>query len=957
MEENKINTPWGPIGYLVYKRTYARKIDDKKQDLEEFTDTVERVIKACRTQLKCGFTEQEEERLREYLLTLKGTVAGRFLWQLGTKTVNKLGLASLQNCAFVTVDDPIKPFTWAMDLLMLGCGVGFNIQKENVYQLPKIQKKKPKIERLDNSNADFIVPDTREGWVKLLGKVLKSYFYSGEGFTYSTQLIRSQGATIKGFGGIASGPEILVEGIDHICGVLDKCRGNRLQPIDCLDIMCIIGMIVVAGNIRRSALLALGDCDDLDYLKAKRWDLGKLPKWRNNSNNSVVCNDINNLPQEFWDLYNGNSEPYGLINLDLSRSCGRLGETQYPDSLVQGFNPCQPGWAPLFTRNGITQLKDVNIGDEIWSETGWTKVINKWSTGVKDVYRYRTNAGIFYGTENHRILQRGQKIEVGSAEAIDRLSGYYDDTEIHYDPNIIMDGLVIGDGGCHKASNSLVGLYIGDDDMDYFDSEIKDLILYHRPGICDKFYEIITSVTAEELEKTFNRDIPDRFFYGDRKTVCSFLRGLYSANGTILTKSKRITFKTSSEKIRDKVQIMLSSIGISSYYTTNKPTNVKFSNGEYECKQSYDINISGDRKKFMNLIGFIQKYKNETFAIKPKTRSPKITFDIIDKTFISTEEVFDITVDNQTHTYWSAGQNVSNCAEQSLENMETCCLAEIFLPNIDSKEELFNVAKLLYRINKHSLSLPCHQKETEEVVHRNMRMGIGITGYLTATEEKRNWLSDVYTRLREFDKIYSKEHEFPESIKLTTVKPSGTLSLLAGVSSGGHPAYAPYYIRRVRIAADSPLIGVCIEHGYPIEYVKNFDGSEDYRTMVVEFPCKDPEHSVFSKDITAVQQLEIVKRLQTEWSDNSVSVTIYYRKNELDSIKDWLNKNYNVSLKSVSFLLHSDHGFDQAPLEEISKEEYERRMLASKPITSGNINESDISSDQIGCASGACPIK
>lgn len=338
---NNFVTPWGPIGYPVYKRTYARRIDDKRSDsdTEEFPDTVERLIKAFRTQLKCGFTEEEEDRLRYYLLSLKGTVAGRFLWQLGTKTVNKLGLPSLQNCAFVTVDSPIRPFTWAMDLLMLGCGVGFNIQKENVYQLPKLQKKRPTIKRLDTSAADYIVPDTREGWVKLLGKVLKSYFYSGEGFTYSTQLIRGQGAVIKGFGGVASGPEILVEGIEYICDVLDKRRGDRLRPIDCLDIMCIIGMIVVAGNVRRSALIAIGDCDDLEYLKAKRWDLGTLPKWRSNSNNSVVCNDISDLPSEFWELYNGNSEPYGLINLSLSRECGRIGETQYPDPNVQGFNP------------------------------------------------------------------------------------------------------------------------------------------------------------------------------------------------------------------------------------------------------------------------------------------------------------------------------------------------------------------------------------------------------------------------------------------------------------------------------------------------------------------------------------------------------------------------------------------------------------------------------------------
>ena len=115
-------TPWSSVGYLTYKRTYARRLDenDINSPTEEFPDTVERVIKACKEQLRCGFTPAEEQRLRSYLLGLKGSVAGRFWWQLGTDTVDKLGLSSLQNCAFRTVDKPVEPFTWAMDMLMLG---------------------------------------------------------------------------------------------------------------------------------------------------------------------------------------------------------------------------------------------------------------------------------------------------------------------------------------------------------------------------------------------------------------------------------------------------------------------------------------------------------------------------------------------------------------------------------------------------------------------------------------------------------------------------------------------------------------------------------------------------------------------------------------------------------------------------------------------------------------------
>ena len=302
------------------------------------------------------------------------------------------------------------------------------------------------------------------------------------------------------------------------------------------------------------------------------------------------------------------------------------------------------------------------------------------------------------------------------------------------------------------------------------------------------------------------------------------------------------------------------------------------------------------------------------------------------------------------------------CAEQSLERNETCCLAEIYLPNISSFEELHRVSIYLYRICKHSLLLPCvDSKETEDIVHKNMRMGIGITGYLQATEEQRGWLSGVYKALRLFDNFYSKLNGFPTSIKLTTCKPSGTLSILGHCTSGVHPGFSRYYIRRIRIASESKLINVAKQHGYHVEYVRNFDGTPDYTTQIVEFPYSLPEHTILAENCTAVEQMEYVKRLQTEWSDNSVSVTVYYRKEELLEIKDWLMKNYNDSVKTISFLLHSDHGFDQAPLETITKERYEEMVRNTRPITSvdgichNTEDEKFIAEGE--CAGGACPMR
>lgn len=278
----------------------------------------------------------------------------------------------------------------------------------------------------------------------------------------------------------------------------------------------------------------------------------------------------------------------------------------------------------------------------------------------------------------------------------------------------------------------------------------------------------------------------------------------------------------------------------------------------------------------------------------------------------------------------------------------------MFLPNITSYDELVDVARLLYRVNKHSLRLPCHHPETQAVVWKNMRMGIGVTGYLQATDEQRSWLSECYEDLRSFDEDYSSKHGWPASIKLTTCKPSGTLSLLPGVTPGVHPGYAQYMIRRIRVASNHPLVQTCKDHGYKVEYVRNFDKTEDHTTVVVEFPFAYPEGTVLAKDLTAIDQLEWVRKLQTEWSDNSVSCTVYYRKEELPVIREYLERNYNKNFKSLSFLLHSEHGFVQAPFEEITKEQYEKMVKNTRIIESIGY-EIDMDDDE--CATGACPIR
>ena len=625
--------PWGfgGLGEVVFLRTYSRKIEGTNKT-ETWVQTIKRIIDGA-VDIGVPFSKEEAEQLFDHMFQLRCSVSGRALWQLGTPLVSQFSGTSLNNCFYTNIEK-IEDFELLFDYLMLGGGVGFSVERSKIHELPKVKAVKS-ITAERSNDADFIVPDSRQGWRELLHKVLESYFISGKSFTYSTLLIREFGTPLKTFGGTASGSGALVDGIDDICKVLNERVGKKLRSIDVLDICNIIGRIVISGSSRRSAQIAIGDPDDMLFLKAKNWGSGNVPAWRANSNNSIYADAYDEIVSELWKGYDGTGEPYGLVNRKLARTYGRLGEKS-PDPSIEGFNPC---------------------------------------------------------------------------------------------------------------------------------------------------------------------------------------------------------------------------------------------------------------------------------------------------------------------------------AEIALADGESCNLATIFLPNIESLAQMLEVSRLLYMVQKQITRLSYPYEKTSSIVHKNARLGQSITGILQCDEKQIGWLSDAYSFLKEYDKAYSAENGWNPSVRLTTVQPSGTLSLLPGVTPGIHPAFAPYYIRRVRFSSVDPLVDACRRRGYKVTWDMGLDGREDHSRYVIEFPCKSPESSILAANMTAIEQLEWVKKMQTIWADNAVSVTVYYRKEELPLIKDWLSKNYDSSVKSVSFLLHVDHNFALPPYEEISKEEYEKASAKLDLNIPLQENSMDLTIDFDDCATGACPIR
>ena len=232
-----------------------------------------------------------------------------------------------------------------------------------------------------------------------------------------------------------------------------------------------------------------------------------------------------------------------------------------------------------------------------------------------------------------------------------------------------------------------------------------------------------------------------------------------------------------------------------------------------------------------------------------------------------------------------------------------------------------------------------------------------MTGVMMASEEQLSWLDGCYRKLRAYDSEYSKGMGWPESVKLTTVKPSGTLSLLAGCTPGVHPAPSgQYYIRRVTIAANSPMVQQLRAHGYYGEFKLNIDGSEDRTSYIFEFPSKWPDGTRTQDEVDVFEQLDTVRFMQKNWSDNSVSVTAYYDKEQIPEIKKFIEAFFKDNFKTLSFLLRSEHGFKQAPYETISKEQYEYLSSQIKPMGSIDVTEDEVGEFEA-CSIGGCPIK
>jgi len=297
------------------------------------------------------------------------------------------------------------------------------------------------------------------------------------------------------------------------------------------------------------------------------------------------------------------------------------------------------------------------------------------------------------------------------------------------------------------------------------------------------------------------------------------------------------------------------------------------------------------------------------------------------------------------------------CLEQSLESYELCCLVETFPNNHDSLEDYKKTLKYAYLYAKTVTLGKTHWPDTNRVMLRNRRIGCSVSGvaqFITkhGMEELRNWLENGYDTIQEWDKLYSDWFAIPKSIKTTSVKPSGTVSLLVGATPGMHYPESRFYIRRIRASKHSELLEPLKRAGYTVEPAF---GSED-STVVIEVPVDVGEGIRTAADLSIWEQFSLAAFLQRHWADNQVSCTATFDpETEADELPHVLNY-FQYRLKGISLLPRHEKGaYKQMPYEAIDEKTYNKKLKKLGRLSFVGIEGEEAEIDKF-CNNDVCEI-
>lgn len=852
------------------------------------------------------------------------------------------------NCSYLPVDDP-KSFDEAMFILLCGTGVGFSVERQYVNKLPDVP------EKLFESQTIIAVKDSKEGWAKSYRQLL-ALLWSGEIPQWDVSRVRPAGAKLKTFGGRASGPGPLVDLFKFTIATFKKAAGRKLTSIECHDLMCKVGEIVVVGGVRRSAMISLSNLSDdrMRHAKSGQW-------WEQNAqralaNNSVAFTerpDAESFMREWLALMESKSGERGIFNRQASVKQAAKNGRRDPN-FDFGTNPCcVAAETVILTSEGYIPIQEA-VGREVNIWNGETfELVTPYEAGEGDLVRVNLTDGSYLDcTWNHRWVVGGEFKETDCLKVGDALDKF--------------EMPVVEQGTDPSIEAYSQGFYSGDGNRGY----TRSFVYEPKYPCIDRLNGSVYADNSGQKRRVWNHGpMLDKSYVPIDASLnyrLGWLSGLLDADGVVTRDKNGSGFQLVSVDcdFLNNLRLMLTTMGVRAKVVHAADAGYKSmpdgrgGSKDYYCQKSSRILIgNSDAYKLMEMGLNLSRLVHDGNAPQRDARrfvrvSSIVPLDRFEMTYCFTEP--------KTSRGTFNGIVTGN-SEIILRPYQFCNLSEPVVRAKDTLETLkekVRLATIIGTIQSTFTNFPYLRKIWKTNTDAERLLGVSLTGIMdNQVTRSAQGLSELKQVAIETNAEWAEKLGIEVSAAITCVKPSGTVSQLVDSASGIHARHSDYYIRTVRGDVKDPLTQLMIDQGFPNEpCVMKQD-----TTVVFSFPQKSPEGAVTRNDMTAIEQLEVWLAYQREWCEHKPSVTVSVRDHEWMEVGAWVYRHFD-EVSGISFLPHSDHSYQQAPYQDCTEREY-TDMLSIMPESVdwsklGDYEKDDTTSGSqtLACSAGVCEL-
>jgi ribonucleotide reductase alpha subunit len=758
-----------------------------------------------------------------------------------------------------------------------------------------------------------------------------------------------------------------------------KKDGEQLSTLECHDIVCHIADAVLSGGIRRAACISLFSMDDEEMLNCKTGNWWELNPQRGRANNSVS-------------ILRHRVKKVDFMNLWERIKASKAGEPgfYFTNNADWGINPCKPLESLILTKDGyitFEQALEYNELDVVLPSGEIVKATKPFKTGTnRSITKVSLSNGKYiYGTPNHKHMTNdGIWKEISEFEIGDKLE--YSVINIHGDFNTIINqenynkGLIAGwsvaDGWFWKneKGSHTYGICFGINEFDcvpLYESLLNMKVKPHqdKPDTCKLFttkkLEFIEKI--KEIGLTTEKTKIEWLYKKDKDFKLGFIRSIFTADGSV-RHSNNVELYSIDRKMLEVVSNVLNEFGI---YNTicihNNERHYIAKDGKIRNnKITYKINVfSGQFKK----IGFLSSFKQtrlDAHILKtPRNTTYVEVLDIVHE--YKVEDVYDITVEHDSHSFVDTGITSHNCCEISLRSNQMCNLTTVNTSNIKDQDDLNErvaAASFIGTLQAAYTDFYYLRDIWKRTCEKEALIGVSLTG-IASNEYLKCDLSQASEIVKNTNIRVAKLIGINPASRTTCVKPEGTASLVLGTSSGVHSWFAPYYIRRMKVGKNEALYTYLNSN---IPELLEDDFFNPNKDAFVTIPIAAPEGAITSDVETPLQLLERIKYLSDNWikpghvkGDNThnVSATVYIKPEEWDNVGEWM-WNHRDSYNGLSVLDFDGGTYKQTPFERITKERYEEMSSFIKDIDLTNVLEGENNVDlksEVACSSGVCELQ